>query len=226
MSIKLEPLQPHQLASLFPPLTEPELKDLGDDIKANGLRHDIVTFEDRTLDGVNREKACLMVGVKPRYTPFQGEYAAAVKFVMSANLQRRHLTQSQRANIAAKLETMTHGGNRKKVNGQDAPAHVDRATAAAALNVSERSVADAAAVQTHGTPELQESVSDGTIQVKPAAKLARRSPEEQREGIENTKAKNAADQKATAAPKKRKAAPKNGKAVPKVKTDRKAKDAT
>src|SRR5262249_34216598 len=154
-----------------------------------------------TLDGVNRERACLMVGVVPRYTPFQGDYAAAVKFVMSANLQRRHLTQSQRAAIAAELETMTHGGNRKRVDGQDAPARVerDRATAAAVLNVSERSVADAAAVKKHGTPELQQSVRDGTIQVKPAAKLARKSPEQQREGIEEARVKKAAELKAKAA---------------------------
>jgi ParB-like chromosome segregation protein Spo0J len=42
MNTKPEPLQPHPLALLFPALTEPELKDLADDIKANGLRHDIV----------------------------------------------------------------------------------------------------------------------------------------------------------------------------------------
>jgi hypothetical protein len=90
-----------------------------------------------------------MAGVKPRYTPFQGDYTAAVKLVMSTNLKCRHLDQSQRAMIAAELETMTHGGNRKKVNGQDAPVRVDRKTAAANANVSERTVSNAAAVKKH-----------------------------------------------------------------------------
>src|SRR5262245_51491283 len=117
MNTKLEPLQPHPLALLFPALAEPELKELGDDIKANGLKQSIVTFEDasdgyqgpRTLDGVNREKACVMVGVEPTYTPFQGDYAAAMKFVMTANVLRRHLEPGQRSMIAAKLANMKQG---------------------------------------------------------------------------------------------------------------------
>jgi ParB-like chromosome segregation protein Spo0J len=126
MNPKLEPLQPHALAKPFPRLTEPELKDLAADIKANGQKHSIITFEDAVLDGVNRQEACLMAGVEPTYTPFQGDYAAAVKFVVSANIQRRHLTPSQRAMLVAKLETMTHGGNRKDKKDQDAASRQGR----------------------------------------------------------------------------------------------------
>jgi hypothetical protein len=103
--------------------------------------------------------------------------------------------------FAADFETMTHGGNRK--NGQHAPVRVDRKTAAASLNVSERTVSNAAAVKKRGTPELQQSVRDGAIPVKPAAELARKSAAEQRKGVQEAKAKKAAAQRSKAAPKKR-----------------------
>ncbi|PKP91220.1 MAG: hypothetical protein CVT75_09725 [Alphaproteobacteria bacterium HGW-Alphaproteobacteria-14] len=72
---------------------------------------------------------------------------------ISHNLHRRHLTESQRASIAARVESMKHGGNR-----QDANLHLDprvtRAEAATLLNVSERSVASARKVHETAPPEI------------------------------------------------------------------------
>lgn len=81
--------------------------------------------------------------------------ADPLAFVVSLNLARRHLSESQRAMAAQKLETMRHGGSR--VREQDANLHLDlrnagmaesqppvtRADAARMLNVSDRSVATA-----------------------------------------------------------------------------------
>jgi hypothetical protein len=69
---------------------------------------------------------------------------------------------------AAKLETFGHGGARKKT--QDANLHLDRKTAAAMLQISERTVAHAATVLKHGTPELQKAVERGETSVSAAAK--------------------------------------------------------
>ncbi len=91
--------------------------------------------------------------------------------VVSRNLHRRHLDPSQRALIAARLATTTHGGNRR--GDQDATGQVDRRTAAAALNVSERSVARAALVLNEGTPELIAAVEAGDIPISTAANLVR-----------------------------------------------------
>jgi hypothetical protein len=47
-------LEPHPLASLFPPMGRYEYEELKADILRNGLRMPIVLFEERILDGRNR----------------------------------------------------------------------------------------------------------------------------------------------------------------------------
>ena len=44
-----------------------QFDDLVVDIRANGLRIPITTFEGKVLDGRNRERACLLAGVTPVY---------------------------------------------------------------------------------------------------------------------------------------------------------------
>ena len=65
--------QAHKLSSYFPMLAEPELAALASDIKANGLRVPILTYEGKILDGRNRFKACEEAGVEPRFEPFTGD---------------------------------------------------------------------------------------------------------------------------------------------------------
>jgi hypothetical protein len=176
------------------------------------------------LDGVNRQEACLTVGVEPVYTSFQGDYAAAVTFVISANLTRRHLDTGKRALIANNLTGMKHGGDRKS---DQAAKLQTRKAAAAALNVSERSVSDASVVQDHGAPELIEAVKDGSIPVSVAADLAHAPPEEQRKAVKSIErdakgkvtpaGKKAIKQKAKTA-KASAGSKRKGKPVPKVKT--------
>lgn len=48
----------HPAAAIFPILTGDALAELADDIRANGLRQPIVTFEGQVLDGRNRLAAC------------------------------------------------------------------------------------------------------------------------------------------------------------------------
>jgi transposase len=57
-------LKVHPAADLFPRMSEDELRELGEDIKANGLRSPIVLTDDMLLDGRNRLDAMELVGVK------------------------------------------------------------------------------------------------------------------------------------------------------------------
>ena len=67
----------HPICLLFPRMTDDELRELADDIRQNGLLHDIVLYEGKILDGRNRYLACPMAGVKPRFVQWDGEGSPA-----------------------------------------------------------------------------------------------------------------------------------------------------
>src|ERR1700737_3180745 len=174
-------MQAHALANLFPMMEGAELDALRDDIVANGLRDPLVVFEGKLLDGRNRAKACAAAGVAIPPAMIKEFHPATMgnplAWVISKNLMRRHLDESQRAMVAANVANMQHGGER---TGQDANlqvAPVSRVAAAAMLNVSERSVASAAAVRDKATPEIVNAVAQGEVSVSAAAQFAKQSKE-------------------------------------------------
>jgi hypothetical protein len=111
----------HPLAELFPMFPENELKELADDIKQNGLRAPITLYEDKILDGRNRYLACKKARVEPKFRQHTGD---PVAFVVSANLRRRHLNDSQRSVIAARLALGAFGADPTKKTRQVAPSLV------------------------------------------------------------------------------------------------------
>ncbi|EJN15716.1 transcriptional activator, adenine-specific DNA methyltransferase [Bradyrhizobium sp. YR681] len=103
--------------------------------------------------------------------------AEALAFVLSKNLNRRHMSESQRAMVAADLATLRRGGDRSK-----APigALTDR-QAADTLKVSERSVERAKGVKRAAVPEVVEAVKSGDLSVAAAAEIATQPVERQAE---------------------------------------------
>lgn len=92
----------HPAAAVFPMLSDDELRDLADDIKANGLLHPIIIdAEGAIVDGRNRYAACGIAGVEPRYQVLNGHDPIA--FILSQNIARRHLTKGQQAMIVARV---------------------------------------------------------------------------------------------------------------------------
>jgi N6-adenosine-specific RNA methylase IME4 len=160
----------HPLANIFPLVEGPEFADLVADIREHGLHEPIVMFEDRVLDGRNRLRACEAAGIEPVFTVYTGDDPVA--FVVSLNLRRRHLDESQRAMVAAKLATLRAGDNQ---HSEGLP--IGRSSEL--LNVGERSVARAREVQEHGTPELVHAVERGAVSVSAAADVATLSAQEQ-----------------------------------------------
>jgi hypothetical protein len=173
----------HPLAELFPSIDGAEFYALVASIKAGGLRDAITIHEGAVIDGRNRQRACEAAGVDARYEPLPSD-ADPLQFVLDRNLLRRHLTESQRASVAAKIENRQHGGDRK--TDQDANLHlgsVTRASVAAMLNVSERTIASAAVVLDRGTPELLRAVEQGAVAVSAAAEVAELDEDEQRKVV-------------------------------------------
>ena len=92
----------HPIAGLFPLMEGAEFDELAADIKARGLIETIWLYDNLIIDGRNRYRACLEVGVEPRYRTWEGG-GSLVLFVVSLNLIRRHLNESQLAFVALKV---------------------------------------------------------------------------------------------------------------------------
>jgi hypothetical protein len=93
----------HPLADVFPLTEGSEFDSLVIDIKKNGLHEKITLYEGKILDGRNRYRACLKIGIDPAIEPFKGNEADARAFVISKNIRRRHLTAQQRRDLFVKL---------------------------------------------------------------------------------------------------------------------------
>ncbi len=173
----------HPVSELFPVMAQGEFEALVADITQNGLREPIHVLGESIVDGRHRYRACQAAGVEPRFVevdPVADVYA----LVISLNLRRRHLSESQRAMIAARLESYSHGGHRPAA--QDANLHLARSDASQMFNVSPRSVASAARVYAQGAPELIAAVDAGQLAVSTAADLSRLPPATQREVLTRT----------------------------------------
>jgi N6-adenosine-specific RNA methylase IME4/ParB-like chromosome segregation protein Spo0J len=166
-------LEFHPLANIFPLVEGQEFAELVADIREHGLREPIVVYEDKILDGRNRYRACDAAGIEPTFTVYTGDDPVA--YVISLNLRRRHLDESQRAMVAAKLATLRDGQRADLVEG------LPIGRASALLNVGERTIARAREVQEHGTSELVSAVERGVVSVSAAAHIASQPIEEQRE---------------------------------------------
>src|SRR5215475_11398828 len=165
-------LQFHPLADIFPLVEGAEFDELVADIREHGLHEPIVVYEDKILDGRNRYRACEAAGVEPTFTTYTGDDPIA--FVVSLNLRRRHLSESQRAMVAAKLATLRLGDNQHS----EGPSIEE---ASRLLNVGHASVERAKTVQRAGASELVQAVERGAISVSAAADVAMLPQQNQRE---------------------------------------------
>jgi ParB-like chromosome segregation protein Spo0J len=161
----------HPIAATFPILVDSELHELAEDIRKNGLLNDILIYQGKILDGRNRYRACKIAGVQPTTCQYAGR--DPVGHVVSLNLYRRQLRESQRAMVAAKIATLGEGRPSKTVSIDTVPT---RGEAAKMLNVGEASVGRAKQILIK-SPELAERVSAGEITVYAAQQEIKREAE-------------------------------------------------
>lgn len=171
----------HELANIFPLLEGSEFEELVDDIRENGLRQPVTLYEGKILDGRNRYRACKEAGVEPVCHTYTGDDAAG--YVVSLNIMRRHLSESQRAIAAAKLAGLPDGVRADRQGVPIGAPSPSRAMAAEMFGVGERSVARGQAVVRRGVPELVDAVERGNMAVARAAEITKLAPEEQREAV-------------------------------------------
>src|ERR1700687_1263606 len=154
--------QAHELALVFPPMTEPEFAAFKEDIREHGQREPITLYEGKILDGLHRYRACQELGLEPRVVRFEGNPRAAAQLVLGRNFHRRHLTTSQRAMVAAEMCKL-----RPRGNTGNSP-YLTAAQASALMGVGEDLVRDAKHLLRSGDTELIRSVRDGVRSVSAA----------------------------------------------------------
>lgn len=176
----------HEYADLFPWMDDKAYAELKADVAKNGVIEPVVFIGDAILDGRNRYMAARDLGVEYPRVEFTGDDPLA--FVLAKNLSRRHLTESQRAMVAAKLAKMPEGRPKKTAQIQA----VSQSDAAERLSVSRASVQAAKQVQDKGAPELVKAVEAGKVSVAAAAEVAKLPKEKQKKVVADGTAKQAA----------------------------------
>lgn len=175
-------LPAHPAADAFPMMSEKELEELAADIKANGQREDIIVDEGAILDGRNRYVACQIAGVRPKFKSKSISDGDPVAFVVAKNLLRRHMDETQRAMVAARLATMKQGARTDLANLPPIGG-MSQSEAAKTMNVSERAVERASAVLKKGDPEIVAAVESKEVSLGDASNVIALPPPEQREAL-------------------------------------------
>jgi len=184
----------HPAAALFPMIAESEWPSFVADIGANGQRKPIVRIGDLILDGRNRLRACLEIGIEPRFRAFGEEPsdgADPIAFVVSENIHRRHLNETQRAFVGAELvpmyeaqarERMLAGKKDPTLNSGQGRAPSSAELAARAVNVGKASIEAALVVKRDADPQVLAAAKDrGQLKVSAAAELSTLPKKQQRE---------------------------------------------
>jgi N6-adenosine-specific RNA methylase IME4/ParB-like chromosome segregation protein Spo0J len=184
-------MEVHEVAAIFPLMSNEEYRVLVDDIRANGLLEPIWLYKDKIIDGRNRWKACQELGVKPICREWHGQ-GSLISFVVSRNLARRHLTSSQKAVVALEIERQlakearAQQGARTDLLQTIAKGFqpINAATQAATIVGTNRQyVSDAKRIQ-RTVPTLLNAVQNGTFTIPEARSLASL-PNHQRETVLN-----------------------------------------
>ncbi len=100
-SLRINP----QYEKLLPRMTDEEFTQLKQSIQDEGQHYPIIANEDlEVLDGHNRFRACIELGIEPDFEVRKfDDKLIEKKFVIEANLRRRHLNNFQLVELAVPL---------------------------------------------------------------------------------------------------------------------------
>ncbi len=189
----------HPACAMLPMMSQASLEEMAEDIAANGQHQPVITFEGVLLDGRNRLRACEIAGIEPEIREWDGE--DPVRWVLSLNFHRRHLSDSQKSVVGARAEELLASRVSSTLNiievappiagdgvvEDDAPAartkkeklpsprevrRRARETAAALVNISPKAIARGRKLIDKAVPELVGAVARGTVTLTQATRVA------------------------------------------------------
>lgn len=186
----------HPIADAWPLMDGEEFKALVEDMREHGQLNKIWRWkkDDSIIDGRNRLRGCLELGIKPRFEYYDGD--DVLGFIRAQNDHRRHMSWSVRCIVAARLATLSRG-RRAKSGGA---AGLSQAAAGDELDVKERSVRAAAALLKTAVPELVAAFEHEDLGLEVAGELAKLEPAQQLAALKKhaaIKAERARDRAAT-----------------------------
>ena len=165
----------HELATLFPPMSDEEYEGLKADIAMNGVHQPVAVWRGQVIDGLHRYKVCRELGVEAPLR-YLGDETDPVAFVLSANMSRRQLTPSQKVIITAQLPRLMNGSNQHHPGSDGTRLGIERLgtqpytkeqrASLAGVDVSYQDRADA--VVDHGDIDVIAKVHLGEISVEGA----------------------------------------------------------
>ena len=164
-TVDMKNLEPHPASQIFPLLEGAEFDALMEDLRTHGQRNPIVLCDGMILDGRNRYRAMLALGLAPKFVHWTSGNLEA--YVISQNIMRRHLTPAQRAMIVAALPTLDAGhvkAQKQQVSdGVGKPTPLSLQEAADLAGVHRTTVAEAKVILNKGTDNLIAAVKSGAV---------------------------------------------------------------
>ena len=164
----------HPLAERFPMPTDDELREMADDIAAQGQAVPCVMTSDGVgLDGRSRVAACALVEVEPRWEVYDGD---PVEWIIALNVDRRHLSTGQRA--MARALAMLEAGDRQSGRWRRGSVGIREIPNTVEPNTWRDAVKDAGFVLDHA-PHLADAVLGGDLALSAALAIAKQRQAEQ-----------------------------------------------
>ena len=150
--IRADTFERHELSAVFGDIPDTDFQAFKERLATDGVVENIIKIhEGKILDGWHRYRACKELGIlrKLRFQVWNTEQDGDPEvFVLARNLDRRHYSASQRAQIAVHFnERFGHGGDRASRNDHNLKTQQELADQ---YNVGKRTISDATAVEKLG----------------------------------------------------------------------------
>ncbi len=196
----------HPACGLLPMMSQDALEALAEDIAAHGQRQPIYVYDGKLLDGRNRMQACEIAGVEPEISEWSGD--DPVRWVLSLNFHRRHLSAPQKSVVGARAEALlldraevaaeptevtpapdeveaTESESKPVASAPTAreAAKAARHTAATLMNVSPRAIARGRKLIADAVPKLVRAVEQGEVSLSQATRVAELDRDKQEEVV-------------------------------------------
>ena len=94
----------HPACAMLPMMPDAAIAELAADIRRHGQQQPIWLHNGQILDGRNRLRACGLAGVDPEVREWEGD--DPIRWVLSLNFHRRHLSDTQKAVVGARAERL------------------------------------------------------------------------------------------------------------------------